>query len=187
MDAVARSRRALLGALALACVLTALAACGSNKAGRAAGASDRVDVAPTRATAVDAGADAGAPLTGPLASYRASMTKLTTTHPVSLGHAGGRWEIDAYCNESAARALASNAQADEGAACAVEHFEHAATKARGPVMFMQKQAQGYASAHGDWRYVVVGASGAVVSDGPVDACADCHDEAPGDRLFLIRP
>ena len=53
----------------------------------------------------------------------------------------------------------------------------------GPTLMMEKKEAGFASAHGDWRYVVVDAT--VVSDGQLDLCASCHDEAPLDRVFAV--
>jgi hypothetical protein len=102
-----------------------------------------------------------------------------------VGHAGGRFEIDVYANELGKRALDEHAPAAEGAAFAVEHTERASTPRPGPLMLMEKEAKGYAPARGDWRYVAVTASGAVALDGAETSCADCHDEAPVDRIFPI--
>jgi hypothetical protein len=111
------------------------------------------------------------------------MTKLTSSPVVSVGHAGGRFDIDVFANEQGKRALDEHAPAQEGAAFAVAHTERASTPRPGPLMLMQKEAKGYATARGDWRYVVVTAGGSVALDGPEATCADCHDEAPVDRIF----
>jgi hypothetical protein len=161
-------------------VVSLAAACASKGGGPPVGVSDRVTEPPR---SIDAGVDAGPPLTGPLASWRSTMTKLTTSPVVSVGHAGGRFEIEVFANELGKRALDEHAPAQEGAAFAVVHTERATTPRPGPLMLMQKEAKGYATARGDWRYVVVTASGSVALDGPEASCADCHDEAPVDRIF----
>jgi hypothetical protein len=88
--------------------------------------------------------------------------------------------------KSAARAVPVGARFLE------EHFERAegepardSREKRGPIMMMEKRPPGFDPAHGDWRYVVVGASGDVVKDGVVDTCAGCHGDAPADHLFAI--
>jgi hypothetical protein len=140
-------------------------------------------VAP-KATA-DAGADAGPTVSPELASYKTTMQKLTTARVPSVGHASGRWDIDVWCNESGCEALTKGVAPKEGAAFAVEHTERASTPIPGPTYFMEKKAAGYAPTHGDFRYVVVGARGGLVFDGPGGMCADCHDEAPRERLFPV--
>lgn len=138
-----------------------------------------------KASDADAGVDAGPSVSPEFASYKTTMQKLTQARVPSIGHASGRWDIDVWCNESGCDALQKGAPAKEGAMFAVEHTERAATPIPGPTYFMEKKAAGYATTHGDFRYVVVGARGGLVFDGPGGTCADCHDEAPRERLFPV--
>jgi hypothetical protein len=119
--------------------------------------------------------------------YRTTFTKLNRARLVSQGHAAGRWEVDVYANEAAAKALAARArQVPPGAIVVEEHFERVgATRPPGPIMMMEKRPPGFAEAHGDWRWLVVGSKGQLVQDGPVESCAGCHDDAPMDGLFPI--
>ncbi len=133
----------------------------------------------------DAGADAGPPVSPELARFKTTMKKVTPARVLSVGHASGRWDIDVWCNELGCDALQNGVPATEGAMFAVEHTERAATPIPGPTYFMEKRAAGYAPTHGDFRYVVVGARGGLVFDGPGTMCADCHDEAPRERLFPV--
>lgn len=123
-------------------------------------------------------------------AYRTTFTKLNKARFVSQGHAAGRWEVDVYANETAAKALSSRARAvPPGAIVVEEHFERPtrADDARppGPVMMMEKRPAGFSPPHGDWRWLVVGSKGQLVQDGPVESCAGCHDDAPMDGLFPI--
>jgi hypothetical protein len=52
-------------------------------------------------------------------------------------------------------------------------------------MIMEKRDKGFAPQHGDWRWAVIGATGALVQDGVVESCAGCHDASPMDGLFPI--
>lgn len=121
------------------------------------------------------------------ADYRAKLTKVNKARLVSSGHASGRWDIDVWANEPAAKALAARSRdVPVGAVVVQEHFERSGGGgARGPVMVMEKRAKGFAPEHGDWRYTVVGAAGQLVKDGVVESCAGCHDDAPMDGLFPI--
>ncbi len=103
---------------------------------------------------------------------------------VSLGHAGGRWEADVYADASGASALSRGAagRAPVGSRFVEEHWERGDAGA-GPIFMMEKRPAGFDPAHGDWRYVAVGAGGDVAGDGPVPGCVGCHDEAPGDHVF----
>jgi hypothetical protein len=62
------------------------------------------------------------------------------------------------------------------------HFDHGRA---GPLYMMEKRDAGFDAARGDWRYVVVDTTGFVVQDGPLEACAGCHGEAPRDHLFRV--
>lgn len=160
----------------------ALGAC----AGR--GASDPIvgvsDKAPNTASrsAKDAGAPDGAASLP--ASYRTAFKKVNRQRFVSRGHAFDRFEVDVYANEAGEAALASRArEVPVGAIVVEEHHERMGEKRPGPVMMMEKRAKGFAPEHGDWRFVVVGAGGQLVSDGAAEQCAGCHDDAPMDGLF----
>lgn len=170
----------LLKRVVLGFALTSVA-CAAKKPDAMVGTSDpRVGPRP-----VDAGVEAGPSVSPELASYKTTMQKLTAARVPSVGHASGRWDIDVWCNESGCDALTKGVAPKEGAAFAVEHTERAATPIPGPVYFMEKKAPGYAPTHGDFRYVVVGARGGLVFDGPGGMCAECHDEAPRERLFPV--
>lgn len=184
MDLLARSRRILLSnrlGFFVALLVLGVGACAAKKPDAMVGTSDpRVVHAEA-----DAGVDAGPSVSPELAAYKTNMTKLTTARVPSVGHASGRWEIDVWCNPDGCEALQKGTAPKEGAAFAVEHTERAATPSPGPTYFMEKKAAGYAPTHDDFRYVVVGARGALVFDGPGGMCADCHDEAPKSRLFPV--
>ncbi|MBX3191467.1 MAG: hypothetical protein KF819_31015 [Labilithrix sp.] len=158
-------------------------ACRPAPAGPLVGVSDRPAGGSTTTAARDAGLRDGA---GSLPSdYRATFTKVNKVRFVSSGHAAGRWDVDVWANEAAQKALASRArEAPVGAVVVQEHYEKSSGLA-GPVMVMEKRAQGYAPEHGDWRWAIVGSQGQLVRDGVVDSCAGCHDDAPMDGLFPI--
>ena len=191
--------RALTIGLAIGLALLAassamlVAGCAAKKPDGAIGASDPRAYA--KAASLDAGTDGGPiALSAELTGYRTTMTKVTTTSVPSVGHAAGRFDIDVYCNKSGCDALLGDAPA-VGSLYAVEHAEHSEQhydrdasspkRPSGPIYFMEKKPAGYATGRGDWRYVVIGSAGSVVADGPTDSCADCHDEAPKDRIFPV--
>jgi hypothetical protein len=141
----------------------------------------------------DAGADAhrGAGLPADFKT-KSGYTKVNRTRFVSNGHAAGRWDVDIYVSSSAKDAYASNAiDVPVGARLVKEHFERAVGAEpmvqAGPVMMMEKMDKGFDPDHGDWRYVVVSSTGAVVEDGRVESCAGCHDDAPHDHIFRVEP
>jgi hypothetical protein len=120
------------------------------------------------------------------AGYRTSFARVNKARIVSNGHAAGRWEVDVYANEAAAKALSARARdVPVGAIVVEEHYERTEGRPAGPVMVMEKKEKGFAPDHGDWRWVVIGASGALVKDGVVESCAACHDASPMDGLFPI--
>lgn len=182
MDAVVRGRRLALSAAA---ALGASIACGASPSGRAGagavGVSERAPGGAVKPEMKDAGPRDGAAAL-PL-GYRETFTKVSKGRLGSKGHAAGRWEIDVWANELAQQALASRAtDVPVGAVVVEEHYENGAA---GPVMVMEKRETGYAPEHGDWRWVVVGASGALVRDGVIEQCAGCHDDAPMGGLFPL--
>jgi hypothetical protein len=127
--------------------------------------------------------DGAGALPGP---YRSTFTKVTRARFVSQGHAAGRWEVEVWANEVAAKALASRArEVPVGAIVVEEHYERTERRPAGPVMVMEKRAPGFSPEHGDWRWAVVGSQGQLVKDGVIDQCAGCHDDAPMDGLFPI--
>jgi len=120
------------------------------------------------------------------AGYRQTFTKINEARFVSRGHAPGRWEVDVWANEIAAKALAERArEVPAGAVVVQEHYERSEGNAPGPVMVMEKLPPGSSPEHGDWRWVVVGSSGQLVQEGVIESCAGCHDDAPMDGLFPI--
>lgn len=182
MDTFVRRRRLLLtfalaASFAVACVR-------GGGSGTPVGASDRTPAGGGSSKDIkDAGFVDGAgslPL-----GYRTTFTKVNKARMMSQGHAPGRWEVDVYANEAAAKALATRArEVPVGAIVVEEHFEKT-DKAAGPVMVMEKRDKGYSTDHGDWRFAVVGSQGQLVKDGVVESCAGCHDDAPMDGLFPI--
>ncbi|MBX3208139.1 MAG: cytochrome P460 family protein [Labilithrix sp.] len=169
-----------------------VACAGRDGAGGAVGVSDKVSGG---YSARDAGDDA--PLDGAVAlppGYRESFIKVNKARFVSQGHAAGRWEVDVWANELAAKALAARArEVPPGAIVVEEHFERGAAvdasaegeRPSGPIMVMEKKPAGFAKEHGDWRWAVVGSQGQLVRDGVIETCAGCHDDAPMDGLFPI--
>ncbi len=115
------------------------------------------------------------------------MTRITSARFLSKGHAGGRWDAEVYASHAAAPALgATDALVAVGSLFVEEHFERTDGGA-GPILVMEKRPPGFDAAHGDWRYVAIGARGDVVKDGVIDSCAGCHGDAPKDHLFRIVP
>ncbi len=183
MDALVRRRRLLLIGTAFAWPVV-VAACAGGSGQGAVGVSDKPRQATGASAALDGGARDGAAALPP--GYRESFTKVTKARVMSQGHATGRWDVDVFANEAAAKALASRArEAPVGATIVAEHYERNGAKGAGPVMVMEKRERGYAPDHGDWRYVVVGSAGQLVNEGVIASCAGCHDDAPMDGLFPI--
>jgi hypothetical protein len=182
VDALVRRRRALLSGAASAALLVACA--GGRGSGAAVGLSDKPAGG---ATVRDGGGPAFVDGAGALpAGYRETFTKLNKARFVSQGHAAGRWEVDVWANEIAAKAMAERArEVPVGAVVVEEHWERFEGKTPGPVMLMEKRPAGFAPEHGDWRWAVVGSRGQLVQDGVIDSCAGCHDDAPMDGLFPI--
>ncbi len=169
-------------ALAAVIVAATAQACAATPAAMV-GASNRSPGAPRLAQVRDAGVVPGAPSLPE--DYRTKFAKLNHVRVVSAGHAAGRWEVDVWANELAAKALtAKSREVPVGAIVVQEHFEKSSkTQGVGPIMVMEKRAKGFAPSHGDWRYSVIASSGALVKDGPVESCAGCHDDSPMDGFF----
>jgi hypothetical protein len=135
---------------------------------------------------IDAGIEGGVGVSPIPSDFRTSLTRVSAARFSSQGHAGGRWDVDVYANRAGAEALGGDhAPAPTGALLVEEHFEKG-DAGPGPIMLMEKEAPGYDAPHGDWRYVVVGARGAVVKDGAVESCAECHGDAPRDHVFRVQ-
>ena len=101
--------------------------------------------------------------------------------PPSLGHASGRWDYTLSANEDGRAILEGKVrEAKVGAKLVMDHFERS-TGEKGPTMAMEKREKGFDPEHGDWRWIVVGTSGALVFDGKTERCWGCHDDAPKDR------
>jgi hypothetical protein len=181
MDSVLRRRRSfLIGGAAGLC----LVACLGRGGGPAVGVSDK---APGGRNPSDGGVEQQ--IDGAVAlpeSYKTKFTKLNKSRMISQGHAAGRWEVDVWANDLAAKAIAEKSHAvPVGAIVVEEHYERGVDKPRGPVMVMEKRAAGWSKEHGDWRWAVVGSQGQLVKDGVIESCAGCHDDAPMDGLFPI--
>lgn len=183
MDAVFRRRRSLL--IGGACGLALVACFGRGGGERDAniGVSDKP---PGGRNPADGGVaqaiDGAAALP---ADYRTKFTKVNKTRLVSRGHADGRWEIDVWANDLAAKALAERSHAvPVGAIVVAEHFE-VRDKAKSLVLVMEKRPAGTAKEHGDWRWASVGSQGQLAGDGTIETCAGCHDDSPMDGLFPL--
>lgn len=120
--------------------------------------------------------------------FRTRYVKLSATRFVSAGHASGRFEVEVYANAAGAGAFAKQSGTfPEGAVFVKEHWERTAEGSRpGPLMAMEKMRAGYDAEHGDWRYVVVGPEGNLLTDGKPEGCVLCHDDAPRDRVFSVK-
>lgn len=182
MDSVVRRRRSfLIGGLAGLCLVACF---GRGGNGQAVGVSDK---APGGRNPSDGGVEQA--VDGAVAlpeSYRTKFTKVNKARMISQGHATGRWEVDVWANDIAAKALAEKSRSvPVGAVVVEEHFERSIDKPKGPVMVMEKRSPGFSKEHGDWRWAVVGSQGQLVKDGTIESCAGCHDDAPMDGLFPI--
>jgi len=168
---------ALVGALSGACANGAsLSGIGTSAGAGESGA----------ASIGDAGVGIGTPGANPIPSdFRSALAHVNTARFVSKGHAGGRWEADVYASAGAVQALRGElATVAVGTRFVEEQFERG-DAGSGPVFMMEKRAAGFDPAHGDWRYVAVGASGEVAGDGIIESCAGCHGDAPHDHLFRV--
>jgi hypothetical protein len=127
--------------------------------------------------------DAGLP------DYRATFAKLTPTRFVSSGHNDGRFEVEVWANDAAKGPLVDQfGVVPVGATVVMEHWVRSPQGSqRGPIMLMEKREAGFDPAHGDWRWLSVSSSGAVVLEGRVESCAGCHGDAPFDHLFRLMP
>jgi hypothetical protein len=173
---------ALFAAVLVACA--ASASCAPRSDLRGIGTSTGGTGGPT-ATELDGGVATARPGASPIpADFRTWARVNEGSRFVSLGHAGGRWEADVYADANGASALsrAAAGHAPAGSRFVEEHYERGDAGA-GPIFMMEKRPPGFDPAHGDWRYVAVGAGGDVAGDGAIPGCVACHDEAPGDHLF----
>jgi hypothetical protein len=166
-------------------LIVLLAACSPAAKGGPVGVSTAARGGPSSPAATDAGAraDAGLP------AYRTTFTKISSQPFASQGHAPGRFEAEVWANDAAkAPLLGQHGDVPVGATVVMEHSERSAAGApmRGPVYMMEKREPGYDKDHGDWRWLVVGSSGAPVKEGKIEMCAGCHDDAPHDHLFRVK-
>lgn len=120
--------------------------------------------------------------------FRTRYAKLSATRFVSAGHASGRFEVEVYANELGQVGMGKRTgDFARGAVFVKEHWERAPEGSKpGPLMAMEKMPPGFDTEHGDWRYVVVSPEGELLSDGKPDGCVLCHDDAPHDRIFLVK-
>jgi hypothetical protein len=118
------------------------------------------------------------------ADFRTAFTKVNRARFVSRGHFYDRFTADVYVNPVGLPSYEARGGAiPVGSVLVKEHFERG--DAPGPVMLMEKRPPGYDPAHGDWRYVVAGANGQLLIDGPNESCIGCHADAPRDHVFPI--
>ena len=121
--------------------------------------------------------EAPKPSNAPPADLRAGVTPIPGKW-ASLGHTAGRWEYTLSANDAGRAALEGKvAEAAVGAKIVMEHTERGSGE-KGPTMVLEKRAKGFDPEHGDFRYVIVGKSGALVFDGTTERCWGCHDDAP---------
>jgi hypothetical protein len=187
MDAVFRSRRLLL---------IALGAAVCHELGCAV-AGPRDPVGASRSTVDDhrdsGTVDAGTPSSPIPSDFRTALAKKNHARFLSRGHGVGHWDAEVYASRDAEEAWAHDrGTVAVGARFVAEHFERG-TAVAGPLYMMEKREAGYDTTHGDWRYVVVSTRSAdkpavvstVVKDGPLEACATCHADAPHDHVFRV--
>ena len=99
-------------------------------------------------------------------------------------HLDGGFEGDVRANELAAPYPAIDAGGAAKTGAIVVETLHPRGSEETTVHFaMVKQSNGYAPANGDWEYLVVDRTGAVLARGDLPLCARCHAEAPGDHVF----
>jgi hypothetical protein len=113
--------------------------------------------------------------------FRASFAKLNHERFPSRGHLHDRFLVDVYANAIAKDAMGSGKPMPAGAILAKDQYERASiggAKLAG-VLAMEKKNDGA------WRWIVIDASGQVVKEGAIEACATCHAEASGDSVFPI--
>lgn len=177
---MARAWRTSPALAAAACaLLTACPPARSPDDGPAVGVSDKPRAARRPSTPPTTSAPTKEP-----PDLRAGTAPVGAQRP-SLGHAGGRWDYRLSANDAGRAALTATsptAEAAVGAKLVMDHFERS-DGAKGPTMAMEKKPKGYDPAHGDWRWVIVGSSGALLFDGKTERCWGCHDDAPHDRVF----
>ena len=199
MDDVPRGGRLLLSlllgaaarstyALGCACILSVPFGC-ERPAESPAGVSSAHPPRPS--TAADGGVVVTPASIGVLPSdFRTRYAKLTANRFVSAGHASGRFDVEVYANPAAASAYTKHTGTfPEGVVFVKEHWERAAGSEGvqpGPLMAMEKMQAGYDPEHGDWRYVVVGPDGKLLTNGKPEGCVLCHDDAPRDHVFLVK-
>jgi hypothetical protein len=173
------------GLAALACLVASAVACGAQPM-------EPVGVSTPSPPPLDTARDAGAPPAMPSvvpADFRARFAKLNRARFPSQGHLVDRFWVDLYANDGG-RALYDGTvtEAAPGAMIVKDSFEHKVEgEAQGPVFVMQKQPKGYDETHGDWRFIVVTASGEIAGDGKLAPCNACHDDAPRDHVFRATP
>jgi len=145
---------------------------------------DAVGVSTGGALASHSGPSVPARIPSPLpVDFRSQLARVSARRFTSGGHAGGRFDADVYVTPSAKdEAWSPRGVTPPGTIVVMEEFDHGKATA-GPVLMMEKRPPGFDAARGDWRYVVV--DGSEVSDGPLDPCASCHDEAPHDHVFAL--
>jgi hypothetical protein len=168
VDDVVRSGRLFLTLAVAAAAATVVSGCGGRDPG-VVGIS-----APRAAERLPAGAtDATSPVP---ADFRAHLSRMGDRF-LSEGHAEG-FDAIVWAND-AAQAGADAGAFPEGTMFVEELLDRDADGgASAGLLVMQKRPDA-------WRFVAVGPDGAAVDDARVEACVQCHREAPRDLVFRI--
>jgi hypothetical protein len=119
------------------------------------------------------------------ADFRTRFAKLNQARFPSQGHLVDRFWVDLYAND-AGRAIydGKTGEAAVGAMLVKDSFEHRVEgETQGPIFVMEKKEKGFDPGGGDWRWLVVTASGVVAGEGKLAQCAGCHDDAARDHVF----
>jgi hypothetical protein len=120
------------------------------------------------------------PLSERWAEFDAASRWPTAAPPfVSRGHGVGHYRVDVRVSPEhldAYRSLVAGQLAPDGITVVAFHRD-VDSDADGPVYMMQKRTAG------DWRFLVVDASGHLSSHVDLELCARCHLDAPADHLF----
>ena len=109
-----------------------------------------------------------------------------TAGPVpAKSHFVGRATLDMYASENAWEAYGRFDQPFPPGSLLVAHHL-STTPGEAPLgTYVMQKLESDAGADGAWRFVVVDEKGAVVADGTLAACLNCHREAARDYVFPV--
>jgi cytochrome c553 len=103
----------------------------------------------------------------------------------SRGHGTGDWDAELRGNPGSGATLdglVRGARMPVGTLLVQRHQQRQVEAELG-VFVMEKKAEGYFPAGGDWEYIVVARDGRIEARGQLATCARCHAEAPVDFVF----